>query len=91
MSTQTKEARINLAIKAILTANKISVRLAAKTYNVLRTTLAARLTDRISQADLLVAHESGKANSSGLRLLRRSVGARLAHDNHLPAEEERKF
>jgi hypothetical protein len=52
MSTQTKEARINLAIKAILTANKISVRLAAKTYNVLRTTLAARLAGRISQAEI---------------------------------------
>ena len=52
MSTQTKEAKINLAIKAILTANKISVRLAAKTYNVPRTTLAARLTDRISQAEI---------------------------------------
>jgi hypothetical protein len=58
MSMQTKEARINLAIKAILTANKISVRLAAKTYNIPRTTLAARLTGRISQTEIRNAHHN---------------------------------
>ncbi len=43
MSIHTQEARIILAIEAIRTTKKITIRKAAKIYKVLRTTLTARI------------------------------------------------
>ncbi len=46
MSVYTQEARIILAIKAIRTTKKITVRKATKIYNVLCTTLRDRINSR---------------------------------------------
>ena len=43
MSVQTQEARIILAMEAIRTTKKITIRKAAKIYNVPCTTLAGRI------------------------------------------------
>lgn len=43
MSVYTQEARIILIIEAIRTIKKITIRKAIKIYNVLRTTLASRM------------------------------------------------
>jgi helix-turn-helix, Psq domain len=47
MSVHTQEARIILAIEAIRTTKKITIRNAAKIYNVPRTTLAGRMSGRM--------------------------------------------
>jgi len=49
MPVQTQEARIILAIEAIRTSKKMSIRRAVQAYSVLRTTLAARIQGRVVQ------------------------------------------
>jgi helix-turn-helix, Psq domain len=46
MQIQTNEARIILAIEAIRSSRKISIRAAAKLYNIPHSTLAYRMTGR---------------------------------------------
>ena len=51
MPVQTQEARIILAIEAIRTSKKMSIRRAAQAYSVPRTTLAARIQGRVAQPE----------------------------------------
>ena len=48
---QTQEAKIILAIKAIRTTKNITIRKAAKIYNVPRTTLSARMSGRLLRSE----------------------------------------
>ncbi len=52
ISIPTQEARIILTIKAIHTAKRISIRTAAKAYNILRTTLTDQLVKHIAKRDI---------------------------------------
>ena len=52
METQSKEARINLAIEAIQSPKTLSRRSAAKLYNIPYTTLSDRITGRTSRRDI---------------------------------------
>ena len=51
MSNQTQEAKIILAIEAIRTSKKMSIRRAVQTYDVPRTTLQARMTGRVMKRE----------------------------------------
>ncbi|KAF2842627.1 hypothetical protein M501DRAFT_993361, partial [Patellaria atrata CBS 101060] len=51
MSSQTQEARIILTIEAIQTAKNMSIRTAAKMYNVPRTTLTDRINGRVARPE----------------------------------------
>ena len=51
MEVHTQEARIILAIEAIRTSKKISIRTAAKIYRVPRTTLTARMSGRLLRSE----------------------------------------
>ena len=51
MNSQSKEARILLAIQAIRTNPEMSIRRAAKTYDVPRTTLRDRMKSRTPKAE----------------------------------------
>ena len=51
MSVQIQEGRIILAIEALCTTRKMSVRQAAKTYNVPETSLRARMKGRVARAE----------------------------------------
>ena len=52
MSIQTQEARIILAIEAIYTTKEMSIRQAAKIYNVPETSLRYRIKGRVAKAEL---------------------------------------
>src|SRR6201999_3039544 len=51
MQVQTNEARIILAIEAIRSCRKLSIRAAAKLYNVPKTTLSYRMAGRTSRSE----------------------------------------
>ena len=51
MNSQSQEARILLAIQAIRTSQEMSIRCAAKTYDVPQTTLRDRMKGRTSKAE----------------------------------------
>jgi hypothetical protein len=51
MPVQTQEARIILAIEAIRTTKKMSIRRAAQTYDVPKSTLIARMKGRVAKAE----------------------------------------
>lgn len=52
MSVQTQEGRITFAIEAFCIARKMSVRQAAKTYNMPETFLRARMQDRVAKTEI---------------------------------------
>ena len=52
MPVQTQEARIILAIEAIRTAKRMSIRRAAKTYDVPESTLRHRMKGRVAKAEI---------------------------------------
>jgi hypothetical protein len=52
MPVQTQEARIILAIEAIRTAKRMSIRRAAKTYDVPKSTLRHRMKGRVAKAEI---------------------------------------
>ena len=51
MSAQAQEARIALAIAALKSTNKMSIRATAKAYQVPRSTLEARMKGRVAKAE----------------------------------------
>jgi hypothetical protein len=66
METASKECRLNIALESLKKDPKLSIRAAAKIYNVDRTTLAQRRVGRLSRRDI-------QANSRKLTDLEESV------------------